>query len=265
AQLALSFNQMAAHLEQTETMRRQLIGDVTHELRTPLTLIQGYASLLGSIVKENKDASDLIQGIVTGERRLLDVVNNMVDVSKIDNQALLVRKSAISVYLIVKIVHNEFKVALQERKILLSVTELEGLPDIQADPELLGKMFRQMIGNAIKYTPDGGSITIQGKKLCASEAGWDGKEAVEIEIIDTGIGIDPAYHEVIFDKFYQMGPVELHSSGKTKFKGGGPGLGLAIARGIAQAHGGRIWVESPGHNEETFPGSRFHVLLPVGN
>jgi signal transduction histidine kinase len=87
---------------------------------------------------------------------------------------------------------------------------------------------------------------------------------VEIAVRDTGIGIDPALHHLIFEKFNQTGDVLLHSSGKTKFKGGGPGLGLAIARGIVEAHGGRIWVESLGHDEQTNPGSTFFVSLPTG-
>jgi len=82
-------------------------------------------------------------------------------------------------------------------------------------------------------------------------------------VSDTGIGINPEFHELIFTKFYQTGQVSFHSTGRTKFKGGGPGLGLAIARGIVEAHGGRIWVESPGYDEETCPGSQFHVVLPV--
>jgi signal transduction histidine kinase len=80
---------------------------------------------------------------------------------------------------------------------------------------------------------------------------------------DTGIGIDARFQELIFTKFYQTGEVALHSSGQTKFKGGGPGLGLAIVRGVVEAHGGRAWVESPGYNEQTHPGSRFHVVLPI--
>ena len=80
---------------------------------------------------------------------------------------------------------------------------------------------------------------------------------------DTGVGIDPEHHELIFEKFYQRGEVALHSSGRTKFKGGGPGLGLAIVRGIVQAHDGKIWVESEGHDEQRCPGSRFHILLPL--
>ena len=91
----------------------------------------------------------------------------------------------------------------------------------------------------------------------------DAPPHVEVAIRDTGIGIAAEAHQLIFNKFYQTGEVLLHSSGKTKFKGGGPGLGLAIARGIVEAHGGRIWVESPGHDEETNPGSVFFVSLPV--
>jgi signal transduction histidine kinase len=86
---------------------------------------------------------------------------------------------------------------------------------------------------------------------------------VEVTIADTGIGIDPDELELVFEKFYRVGSPDLHSTGSTKFKGAGPGLGLPIARGVIRAHGGRVWVESPGHNETTFPGSTFHIVLPV--
>ena len=85
---------------------------------------------------------------------------------------------------------------------------------------------------------------------------------IEITIADTGIGISSENQAVIFEKFGQLGRVNLHSSGKTKFKGGGPGLGLPITRGIIEAHGGTIWVESSGCDEEKCPGSIFHILIP---
>jgi signal transduction histidine kinase len=88
-------------------------------------------------------------------------------------------------------------------------------------------------------------------------------QKVEIVVTDTGIGIDPDDLERIFDKFYRVGDVLFHSTGKIKFKGAGPGLGLTIARGIVEAHRGRIWAESPGCDEEACPGSEFHVVLPV--
>jgi signal transduction histidine kinase len=82
-------------------------------------------------------------------------------------------------------------------------------------------------------------------------------------VADTGIGIDPQDLEVIFESFYQTGAVEHHFSGDTQYKAGGPGLGLTIARGLIEAHGGKIWAESAAHDEARYPGSRFHIQLPI--
>jgi signal transduction histidine kinase len=144
---------------------------------------------------------------------------------------------------------------LEERKLTFEVEGLETLPVVHGDRDLLYKLFYHVIGNAIKFTPDGGSITICGMERDRGE--------VEINIQDNGIGIDPENQKLVFEKFYQTGEVLLHSSGKTKFKGGGPGLGLAIARGIVEAHRGRIWLESPGFDEATNPGTTVFVRLPI--
>jgi signal transduction histidine kinase len=158
---------------------------------------------------------------------------------------------------------ESFESALAERKLKLTISDdLKRLPDIEADADLLGKAFYHLIINAIKYTPDGGRIALSGRELDAGHPKL-AEGGIEVVVSDTGIGIDPRYHELIFTKFYQTGEVALHSSGKTKFRGGGPGLGLAIARGIIEAHGGKVWVESPGYDEEKFPGSHFHVALPL--
>jgi signal transduction histidine kinase len=108
--------------------------------------------------------------------------------------------------------------------------------------------------NAVKYTPDGGIITVDGRLL----PGF-----IEITVADTGIGISPKDQNAIFEKFGQLGRTDLHSSGKTKFKGGGPGLGLSIVKGVIETHGGSIWVESEGCDEIKLPGSIFHLILPT--
>jgi signal transduction histidine kinase len=180
----------------------------------------------------------------------------MFDVTKLDVQSLDMRREHTILQAVLAPVAGEFGSALQQRRLALILDGLESLPAIQADPQLLHKAFHHLVINAIKYTPDGGTIRIVGRTLPE-------ESAVEIVVSDTGIGIDPDYHELVFEKFFRTGPIDLHSSGRTEFKAGGPGLGLAIVKGIVTAHGGRIWVESEGYDEKRCPGSQFHVVLPV--
>jgi len=247
-------------LERLDQTKSDFIGVAAHELRTPLTVIRGYTQVLGRLPKqESEELKDLVKGILSGTDRLHEIVNRMLDVARIDTQTLSMHKESTKVRLIMQKLRTEFDVDLRQRSIALHLEDSLGkLPVIQADPELLYKVFYNLITNAIKYTPDGGEIWVRGRAIVDEMA-----PAVQVTVQDSGIGIDPENHELIFEKFYQTGLIEFHSSGRTKFKGGGPGLGLAIARGIVAAHGGRIWVESPACDEESCPGSQFHVVLPI--
>jgi signal transduction histidine kinase len=144
--------------------------------------------------------------------------------------------------------------AIKQRKLMLSARGLRDLPHIQADTQRLVQAFRNVVLNAIKYTPDGGRIDISGSQQ---------DDGILISIKDSGIGIDPRNHELIFEKFFRAHDPSLHSTGATKFMGAGPGLGLTIARGVIAAHGGRIWVESEAYDPERFPGSTFYIALPL--
>ncbi len=270
--LANSFDSMTQHLqertielektnralEQMDKTKVSFISVSAHELRTPLTLIDGYAQILKQKAGNNTDLEPLAKGLLEGTHRMSNIVNSMLDVSRIDSKTLKIFPSAVELDLLITKVQKNLKADLAERSLTLETKGLGGLPLIKGDPDLLYKVFYNLVINAIKYTPDGGKITV-----CGRELNERGTPEVELVISDTGIGIDPQHHELVFEKFYQTGEVLLHSSGKTKFKGGGPGLGLAIARGIVEAHHGRIWVESPGYNESTNPGSKFYVRLPV--
>jgi signal transduction histidine kinase len=180
----------------------------------------------------------------------------MLDISKIDSQMLKVVPSELQLDQVVEKAYRAFKSALVERQLTFRTIDLDQLPSVEADPDLLYKAFHHLIMNAIKYTPDGGEITVSARTLA-------GRSEIELAVKDTGIGIAPEHQEVVFEKFFQTGEVLLHSSGKTKFKGGGPGLGLAIARGVVEAHQGSIWLESPGYNEKTPPGTTFYIRLPI--
>lgn len=214
--------------------------------------------MLEQDLKKDPEMQKLAQGILEGAERMTDVVDSMLDVSRIDSNALVLRRTSVEMEPIIRGVRKEFESALKERDIQFNTKGLEDLPSITADPDMLKKVFYHLVMNAIKYTPDGGKVKVSGRYVNGSEP-----PQLEVTVSDTGIGVDQGMHELIFQKFHQTGEVLLHSSGKTKFKGGGPGLGLAIARGIVQAHGGRLWVESPGHDEEKLPGSKFIVSLPA--
>ncbi len=241
--------------------KADFIGVVGHELRTPLTVISGYANMFKASPLVRDDASLMMfsDGIVTGIDRLQAIINSILDVSKLDSAVLQVRKVPASIVVLIKEAEASFEKALRERHLEFETEGLTKLPFVMADSDLLHKAFYHLIMNAIKYTPDGGKITVSGRVI----QDVNGQDVVEIVFADTGIGIDQEHHELIFEKFYQTGEVKLHSSGVTKFKGGGPGLGLAIAKGAIAAHGGEIWVESQGHDETRYPGSRFYVRLPL--
>jgi signal transduction histidine kinase len=245
-------------LEQMDRTKMQFISVAAHELRTPLTVVQGYAQLVKMKSKENEEFIRYTGAILDGAQRMIEIINSMLDVSRIDTHQLEIMPEKMQVDLLIEKIRLAFQPALEERYLTFKTKGLSELPSICADNEQLSKAFSHVIGNAIKYTPDGGSLTVKGWLIENTP-----ESEIEIVVQDTGIGIDPQNQELVFEKFYQTGEVLLHSSGKTKFKGGGPGLGLAIARGIVNAHHGRIWLESPGYSEETNPGTTVFVRLPI--
>jgi signal transduction histidine kinase len=184
----------------------------------------------------------------------------MLDVARLENQVHTPQLEAVMLGPILRLIRKDYVEDLESRQINLELdSDINAVPAVLADSELLKKALDNVIVNALKFTPDGGSIFVSARPIQLDGRG----EFCEIHIRDTGIGIDPANHKIIFEKLYQLGKVELHSSGRTKFKGGGPGLGLAIAAGIVKAHKGKIWVESPGYDEEKLPGSTFIIQIPL--
>jgi signal transduction histidine kinase len=244
-------------LEHLDRSKSDFISVAAHELKTPLTLIEGYASMLRENVPDEEQSSQalFLKGIDNGIQRLGQIVNDMVDVSMIDNDMLALNFQPTWINQLLDVIQNDMSEPVQERNQNLIVHRFPGCDEMTfADSARLYQALWNVLSNAIKYTPDNGNIIVDGRKL----AGF-----LDITIKDGGIGIDPDDHDRIFEKFGRVGSVSLHSSGKTKYKGGGPGLGLPIAKGILEAHGGTIWVESEGCDENRMPGSVFHILLPL--
>ena len=247
-------------LERIDRAKSDFISIASHELRTPLTVIKGYTEMLleDSTLAENIQL--VMKGIHEGTVRLHEVMDSMFDIAQIDARSLKPHIQPIELGHLIQEVCIEQADSFKERGQFLAIN-LPGLPHVKADPNLLRKLFHHIIRNAAKYTPNNGKITITGHNIPPIVNLPNG--GVEIIVSDTGVGVDPNFREIIFTKFYQPGELGKHSTSKTRFKGGGAGLGLALAKGIVEAHGGRIYVESPGYDEINFPGSQFHVILPL--
>lgn len=257
AHISSEMEKVQKRMERVDKSKSAFISVAAHELKTPITLIEGYASMMDDLMQQGKatNMESLLAGMNTGIGRLRTIVDDMIDVSMIDNDLLQLNFQPIQVSQLLSALYLEIEPALRTRKLAIEIREFEGSKQwIYIDPARITQALRNVINNAIKYTPDGGTITVDGRKL----SGF-----IEVTVADTGIGISAEDQAMIFEKFGQLGRVDLHSSGKTKFKGGGPGLGLPIARGILEAHGGSIWVQSEGHDEINNPGSTFHILIPA--
>jgi signal transduction histidine kinase len=253
-----------ARLAKLEQTKSAFISIAAHELKTPLTLVQGYATILGERLHGRPDAEELaglVAGILRGAQRLGEIIDDMIDVASIEAQSLELNLEPLSLDPLVDLAVKEALSGAPERQVRIYIRELVGLPHIMGDAQRLHQALVKIISNGIKYTPDGGRIDISGRLLYVDGARSDA--LVELTIADTGIGIPPEELEWIFEKFYRVGDITLHSTSNSRFKGAGPGLGLTIARGIIEAHGGIIWAESPGYDEARCPGSTFHVILPL--
>jgi histidine kinase len=241
SQLALSFNQMAEQLEQTENMRRRLIGDVAHELRTPLTAIKGSAEgLMDGVLPASEET---FQQIHAESERLSHLVDDLQELSRVESRAVPLDIQPVDLPAVIQTVTRRMQYQFDEKRVALT----SGLPHapkhILADEDRLVQIITNLIGNALQYTPENGTVTVSAKY---------NKNDVLISVQDTGVGIPPEHLAQIFERFYRV------DKSRTRARGGS-GIGLAIAKHLVEAQGGKIWAESTGENK----GSIFFFTLPL--
>jgi signal transduction histidine kinase len=251
-------------LERLDSVKTDFITIASHELRTPLTQVRGYIDIMDAMNESGMINRDQVGNMAGNMRRAADrmerLIGDMLDVSQLDTNAMDLRFAQSTVESMMKQAIEPLTESINNRKLSLISRGLRSLPPVEADMQRLVQAFRNVVVNAVKYTPDGGSIEITGGLQKNPKTKQD---EILIAIQDTGIGIDKRFHELIFEKFFRVGDPGLHSTGATKFMGAGPGLGLTIAKGVIQGHGGRIWIESPGEDTRNFPGSTVFITLPL--
>jgi len=240
AQLALSFNRMAAKLEQVEATRRELIGNVAHELRTPLASIKGsMEGLLDGVLPAE---ASTFQRIYREADRLQRLVDDLQELSRVEAGAFELHLRPVQVRDLVEATVARLGLQFEEKGVALETDLPADLPPALADEDRIGQVLLNLVGNALQYTPSGGQVRVVARRQGAE---------LRISVNDTGVGIAPEHLSLVFTRFYRIDKSRARA-------GGGSGIGLTIAKYLVEAHGGRIWAESPGPNQ----GSTFAFTLP---
>ncbi len=248
-ELGSTFNQMAESLANAETHRRHLVADVAHELRTPLAAIQGTLEGMQDGVLPLDE--EQIAALYTETMLLNRLVGDLKLLSLAEAGQLKLERGETKPDLLIQQIVDRAKPQADQKNVRLKADLQANLPVIWMDSDRITQVLNNLIGNALRYTPEGGTITVQGSLL--TETG-----PLEVSVSDTGQGIDPDDLPYIFDRFYRADKSRTRSSG-------GSGLGLAIVKQLVEAHGGSVKVESPIFMDKNHQGygTKFSFTLPV--
>ncbi len=244
AEVSQAFNEMAGALGRSEQQRRDLIADIVHELRTPVSVLQAnLQAILDDVYPLDKAEVARLYDEVCLLRR---VVEDLQDLALAGAGELHLCRQPIRVAGVLRSTVESLALAAEAQEVTLSLrlTEPASLPTVEADPDRLAQVLRNLLLNALRHTPVGGSVIVTASPV---------KGAIEVTVADTGEGIAAADLPYVFDRFWRAD----RSRGPRQGTAGGTGLGLSVARSLVQAHGGRIWVES-----HLGRGSTFHFTLP---
>jgi two-component system, OmpR family, sensor histidine kinase BaeS len=244
--VALSFNDMAVKLENSEESRRRLVSDVAHELRTPLTIIQGTVDGIKDGVFQPDE--EHLNSIREQTLLLTHLVNDLRDLSLAESGQLKLDRQPSDIVDLVKRKITQFEVNARQKNIRLLLQSQPGIPSISIDTRRIEQVLGNLLSNAIRHTPEGGQIQISVK--VAGNDLVSGKNSLIVSVSDTGEGIPAEHLPHIFERFYRVETSRSRSQG-------GAGLGLAIVKQMVRAHGGQVWVES-----QSGKGSTFYFSLP---
>jgi signal transduction histidine kinase len=239
--VAKAFNEMAAELQQAETLRQNLLADVAHELRTPITIIQGNLQAILDDVYE-LDKTEIAQ-LYDQTRQLIRLVDDLRLLAQAEANQLPLDMTEVDMAALVNSVTGTYTPMLESVSIELQTRFPENLPTIQGDRDRLTQCLQNLLNNAVRFTPKGGCITLELDEI---------DMGLGLTVADTGIGITPEHLPHVFDRFYRSDQARTRETG-------GTGLGLAITRAIIESHGGKISAYSEGSGK----GSSFILHLPV--
>lgn len=239
-ELAVSFNTMAADLQHAETLRNNLMADVSHELRSPLTVLEGNLRAALDHVYALDEAE--IANLYGQTRHLIRLVNDLRELSLAENHQLPLEKQPTNLSALIAETIQAIEPLATDKEVQL-IEQAVNLPEMVIDPIRIRQVLFNLLSNSLRYTPAGGAITVSGSRSAAE---------VRVSVQDTGEGLNPDQLASAFDRFYRGDKSRSRESG-------GTGLGLAIVKAIVEAHSGRVEAQSEGPGR----GSTFSFSLPV--
>ena len=239
-------------LRRIDAIKSEFVSVASHELRTPLAAIKNAVQLIlkGKTGEINKNQEKFLSMAERNINRLTNILNDLLNLSRIESGKIELKFKNLALKEVIELTASSLRPQADTKSIQIEVDVFEPLPGVYGDPEKIEQILTNLIGNSMKFTPDGGKILITAKPFSHDRKGGYG-DRVAISVKDTGIGIPPEHLEAIFEKFHQV-EGSLHRSVS------GTGLGLAITKGLVEAHQGKIWVES-----EVGNGSTFTFTLPL--
>jgi signal transduction histidine kinase len=237
-QLATSFNEMSADLVRSLNLRRQMTADIAHELRTPISIILGHTEAVhDGVLPASKETFEIIR---EEAERLEHLVEDLRTLSMADAGELKLILRPYSPEKLLQDTRKSYNHSAKQKKVLLSINAAADLPDLEVDPQRMKEVFSNILDNALRYTPEGGHITLSAGVI---------EDTIELRVQDSGPGVAGDEIDKIFDRFYRT------ETSRTRDQGGS-GLGFAIAKSIVEKHGGRIWAEST-------PGKGLTVVIRI--
>jgi len=231
------------YLKELDKMKSDFVASVSHDLRSPLTIIIGYALMLSEAGELNETQQEFVESIRLSVAKMTTLIENLLDLGKIEASVGMEMKPCQLVTVINKAVAG-LRDQARAKEIIFQLQLPPELPLVQGNQVRLDQVVSNLVGNAIKFTPEGGMVTVSAREE---------KGKVVVEVKDTGIGIAPEDQVHLFEKFYRVGRAETSDIE-------GTGLGLAIVKSIVEGHGGQVWVES-----EFGQGSTFGFALPIAS
>jgi two-component system phosphate regulon sensor histidine kinase PhoR len=239
-------------LRRLENVRKDFVANVSHELRTPLTSIKGYVeALLDGGKADSETTTKFLDIILKQSDRLNLILEDLLELSKIESGRVSFKEEPTDLRAVIERTVSMMQPIADKKGHRLLSSIGNDLPLIPGDEDRLVQVLTNLLDNAVKYTPQNGTITVTARVVSEAHAGLPPGPAVELTVSDTGIGIPPQDRPRVFERFYRVDKARSRELG-------GTGLGLAIVKHIVEGHGGQVWVE--GNQPQ---GSRFVVRLPV--